>query len=229
VAEEYARRYTGEFEPLLDAQQVLRDGETLPVVLVRKVLNSMRHDRNWYSRMPVPSRDADILPMRPPKQPKAKKYKTQEKQCPETEGHREHPWDKRTKPDRPEWDYYWTYRCKGVPFKITRKQFTGEANVKYPLAAAPTGSLIHSVNPDGPHWTSWQGPLHAWGWKSDEMPWTKADADLNVKLRCKFPSWLRNPILLRPEQVVSYLAAQASIGRTGFKRCPHCIKIEESL
>lgn len=227
LAEDYVQRYTGDFEPLVDAQEALAKGEELTVAMVRKVLNSMRHDRNWYSKMPVPKRGAEVIPMRPPRASKVPD--TIPKQCAEEKGHYRHPWEKTPKPGGPEWRYYWKYECSGVPWEITRKEFRSMAKVKYPLAVSKSGRLIHSIDPDGRHNTVWFGPLHAWGWKSDEHHWLTADAELNVKLRCKHPSWIRNPILLRPEQVDIYLEAQQAIGRTGIERCPHCIAVEESL
>lgn len=224
LALEYLAQYGGDFEPLTDAQAVLAEGETLPTQMIRKVLNCMRHDRDWVNKMPKPDRSSNVLPFRtsrPRKPPQV------EKPCEETTGHVQHPWEQVPWGDYH--DYYWKYACPGIPFEITRRSRVTVAKVKYPLATARTGKLIHSVDPDGRHRIIWSVPLHEYGWYSDKHNWVHADGDLSVQLMCKYPSVISKPILLKPEHVEAYLAGQAAIGRTDIKRCPHCIKVEDDL
>lgn len=225
LATRYLEQYTGEFEPLIEAKEYLEEDAYLPVALVRKVLNCMRHDSSWCDRLPAPDRRATVLPFR---KPSPRKPEQVDKQCDETKGHVRHPWGK-TSWGESGWDYYWKYECQGIPFKINRRNRVTVAKVKKPFAAARTGKLIHSINPDGRHTVTWRILLHEYGWASDQHDYLDADGDLNVDLRCKFPSRIERPILLGVDQVQLYIEAQAAIGRGGVRRCPHCIKAEDDL
>ena len=224
LALEYLRQYGGEFEPLTDAQEVMNSGEHLPTQMIRKVLNCMRHDRDWATRMPTPDRTSNVLPFRAPRPRKPQQV---DKPCEQTTGHHQHPWEK--VPWGEYNDYYWRYSCPGLPWEITRRARVTPAKVNRPLAVAKTGKLLHSVDPDGAHRVVWKVPHHEYGWYSDTHDWVTEDGDLHVHLMCKYPSVINKPILLRPEDIEAYLIGQAAIGRTDIKRCPHCIKVEDEL
>lgn len=82
-------------------------------------------------------------------------------------------------------------RCPGVPWAINRPDYVDfKAVIKFPLAVSKSGSLIHRT--EGTGIMRWHPLQHEWGY-------FKFTPDLYVKLVCKYPSILRNPVLISEE------------------------------
>ena len=97
------------------------------------------------------------------------------------------------------------------------------ALVHVPFARAGTGRLIHRVAEDGFHYTLWMAPHEVVYDMS--VPAESGQAvflDLNVKLKCKYPSWIKNPVLLNAEEAEEALAEDPDLAH-----CPHCAKVAE--
>ena len=216
LAVAYAANYTGDFDPLVDAREMIEEENGLTVAVARKVLNCMRHDAKVATSLPKP-KGGNVLPfIQPP--PRRKSRDPKDKQCDNPKGHNWHVWG--------DDEYQYKYQCEGVPWEITRKAFRGVAKIKVAYAASRTGKLIHDVDPDGPHRTIWHGPMHAWGWRSDEQDWYDTDTDLIVKVICRFPSFIQKPILIKADELDQYMRIEdVRMGLREMEMCPHCAKV----
>jgi hypothetical protein len=177
----YIANYTGEFEPLVDAKELFEEEGSLPIAVIRKVLNCMRHDAQVARNLPRPRYGSNVVEMRPTRRTRVEYYE------------------------------------KRLPVRV-----------KVEYAASRSGKLIHDVDPEGHHVGVWHGPLHDWGFRSQgEGGWIyKTDADLFVKLRCRFPSVLRNPILIKEDSLPKFMQIEDILhGLREMKMCPHCAKL----
>jgi hypothetical protein len=211
----YIANYTGEFEPLVDAKELFEEEGELPVAVIRKVLNCMRHDAQVALNLPRPRYGSNVIQMVPPKRRKRVEYN--DEHCGSAVPHYYHSWGDDNE-----------HRCEGSPWPINRYEKRLPVKVKTPYAASRTGKLIHDIDPAGQHQGIWQGPSHAWGFRTQERGYNfyTADADLVVKLRCKFPSWLRNPILIKEDQLEQFMQIEDVIqGMREMSMCPHCAKL----
>ena len=106
-----------------------------------------------------------------------------------------------------------------------RQQFIGmDAKVHLPFAKAVGGFLIHQTAPGSAHFTIWRAPLDPgdrWGSEPAQDGQARLE-DLNVKVRCKFPSWLRNPRLLDAAEAALVMEADPRV-----RHCPHCAKLSK--
>ena len=191
-AVEYLSKYGGSFEPLVNAQQLLGSGKDLPTNIVRVVLNCMRHDVHVATLLPKPQPRFQIV--------RGVKKEVREENCAQTSPHRLH----------------WatpTMRCPGIPWPITRGNVNTPASVKKPYARAKTGKLWHYVNPGrGESYVHYFGaPMHEFG--------VHKYADLYVKTMCKYPSYLKNPILMDNRPSLELLQ------QLEIEECPHCIAV----
>lgn len=211
LAVAYILAYTGEFEPLVEAKEMYEEEGYLTIPVARKVLNCMRHDARVAAELPPPARQSGIvLPFQAPRRPR---IKYSNKQCDTSESHRPHRWGEQNE-----------ISCDGVPFAINRDAVWLPVKIKPEFAAARTGILIHEVAPDGAHQGIWRGPAHSWGFRSQEYPYHSADADLHAKMRCKNPSWILNPILIRRDQLDQFKTIEDVLtGIREMKMCPRCI------
>jgi hypothetical protein len=135
----YLRGYQGEFEPLVDAQEWMQysdSDEVMPVAMVRKVLNCMRHDTAVMSTLPAPlAREG-----------------SKKKVCTIKKSHDTHHLE-------------YNNWCAGVPFAINRTDsYRMQARVKTKLVAARTGALIHLSNGFGR--MRWYPVFHDYGWRA---------------------------------------------------------------
>lgn len=214
LAVAYVMNYTGEFEPLVDAKEYLEEEGELTIALTRKVLNCMRHDANVMSRLPRPQRRDNVVDLAP----RRKKKENTNKPCSDTQPHYVHRWGGEDNP--------YKYYCEGVDWPINRGRIVRPAKVKVPYVASRTGVLIHDVMPGGPHWSIWQGPTHEYGYRTDEHPWYNSAADLSVKLLCKFPSRLENPILIKGNELEKYMEIEDALkGLRRMSMCPYCADV----
>lgn len=171
MAVDYAEGYTGDFRPLVEARNMLIEGVDLPTQVARVVLNCMRHDADICDRMPQPKRTLRLVEDGP------RATKPIHKQCGDTNSHLCH------------WITSDTL-CDGIPWEINRNPHVHTtAKVKYAFAVARSGNLVHKTT--GKAKMFWLPRIHAEGFVGDPS--------LYVDLVCKYPSVLRDPILLKEE------------------------------
>lgn len=194
MAVEYVEQYGGEFEYLIDMKMRLAQGYDLTTPMIRGILNCMRHDpRITGLPAPLPPEEGVVVELRPAKRKKRKSHVWDRENpvpCNEIKSHDAHTW-------RPDGEHYeW---CNGVPWAINRlSSIYLPAQVKLPFVVARSGKLIHRVGPTD-HWVEWWPNRHEWGFNRILQP------ELTVKLVCKYPSVLRQPLLLtaeRAEQII---------------------------
>lgn len=210
----YIANYTGEFEPLVDAKELFEEDGELPVAVIRKVLNCMRHDAQVARNLPRPRYGSNVVEMRPARR---KRVQYDDKHCGSIVPHYYHNWGDDNE-----------HRCEGSPWPINRHEKRLPVKVKTEYAASRSGKLIHDVDPEGRHVGVWHGPLHEWGFRSQgEGGWHyQTDADLFVKLKCRFPSVLRNPILIKGDSLPNYMQIEDILhGLREMQMCPHCAKL----
>lgn len=204
---EYLEKYGGSFEPLVNAQNMLRAEGELPTAIIRVVLNCMRFDTNVASLLPPPK---PYLRSVPNKNAKKKSnpfiaYSDEDlpTHCGNTESHSWHTFK--------HGDLY--PQCKGVPFPINRNYFTRPATVKKPYMRSRTGSLFHHVNTEpGTAYVSWYPPNHSYGF-GDRLP------VLYARTLCKYPGVIQQPTFL---DVLPPLEVQEMMI---VKECPHCADV----
>lgn len=126
-----------------------------------------------------------------------------EKQCDKTTPHYQHGDSKGR-----DW-----VTCPGIPFPINRKSYTLTAYVKRPFAIARQGRLIHGS--ESRAYLSWLPRPHEWGF------WSQPE--LVVKLKCRYPSYIRRPVLLDANQADQLISNGQQITHgLGTTWCPHC-------
>jgi hypothetical protein len=200
----YVTQYTGDFDPLVEAKRAVEGGHELTVPQVRRVLNCMRHDFDVADQLPAPrirQTRATVLDFgAAQKRKKSKDTNTLiDKECDDTRSHDKHYWGEN-----------YNFRCKGIPWKINRKEVTTKATVHARYVKSRTGNLVHLVAdyPGAGHLFQWNGPRHEYGFK-----WIR----LHVKLVCKYPSWIQDGTLYLEEPVHLYGDPGVPISR-----CRHC-------
>lgn len=221
IAVQYVKDYAGEFEPLVDAQTELKEHGRLDPVTVRKVLNCMRHDRDWKGKLPVPKRRippvTDPDPLNPVRRARGKNWRDGfEKKCNKKEPHDPHTWDKES---RSHW-------CTGVRFKINRPEMLRmPTRIKLPYACARHGSYIHLT--EGTGYALWWPNRHSWGWhKPDGYRFQEPKGHswhLIVNLRCKNPGRLTDPVLISNDELMVFLENARKIRKPDAKICPRCL------
>lgn len=219
LAYEYLETYSGEFEPLVKAQQVLARGSLLTTSLTRVVLNCMRNDWDIADQLPQPMAKVIDMPVRddvarkpPKKHKKQKRGYLGPKQCSNSEYHSAH------NQNEPESELYRGayWHCAGKSNGRTEFLFV-DAKIKTPYVKAPGGKMIHLLG-EGSYF-HWRPNTHGIGFgRSDEL-WGRFPPRLHVKLLCKHPSWLYNPQLLWeiPEGLITNEGQAIGL-------CPHCEK-----
>jgi len=194
LALEYLRRYGGSFEPLVNAQELLKENNTLPTNIVRTVLNCMRYDSAVATSMPAPKQydSGGVFGT------KKKKNAITNAECADKNPHNSH----------------WvtpTGQCPGIPWAIDRFFYSLPATVKKPYVRAKSGKLFHHTNTTkNAGYITWWPNRHSYGFNRGLVP------DLYVRIVCKYPGVLRNPILLDtlpPLDVQELMAV---------KECPYC-------
>lgn len=200
-AYEYLRTYGGSFEPLVNAQELLAAEGGLPSHLVRTVLNCMRHDANIAMHMPTPTPYITSIPAFTTR--KKRTNYNEYVDCGNTESHS---WHSHKVND----EYF---QCKGIPFAINRSYYSLPATVKTPYARARTGKLWHHVAPGKNNGDIlWYPNHHDYGFMYDIGP------VLTVKLICKYPSYIRQPILMKNRPDTPLENQNLII----VEECPHC-------
>lgn len=224
LALDYLDNYTGDFEPLVRAQETLERGSLLTTTQTRVVLNCMRHDWSIADKLPQPMAKVIDMPVRDdvaprPKKPKKKEPKWTEREvpCGNTELHHGHNYEK---------DDYKYWHCRGVSNDRVDR-FWIPARIKVPYAKARGGKMIHLVAPEDHVFTytpNHYGDGYGSGYESKSRPrqWGFSPR-FSVNLLCRYPSWLENPILLAevPEGMLDPQGQPIGL-------CPHCIKVKES-
>lgn len=194
----YLEQYQGEFSYLIDCKMRLNQGVELSVGMIRGALNCMRVDpRVTNLPEPLPPEEGNVIEM------PRKKGRFTRGTCQITEPHGPHPSTDEM------------YSCGGV-FLINRSAFRLPLKIKRPMVTARSTGLIHMVMPEGGHNSVWYPPLHEYGWGmyGIETP------DYHVKLGCKFPSWLKNPILLTSEEAAQLTDLPTHAGQRLY--CSRC-------
>lgn len=208
IAEEYVRGYGGDFEPLVDARHMLDDGDELSTVVVRKILNSMRHDRDWANRMPVPIRStngAGTFVRRVLKESSA---------CANESPHYPHFWREADKEGQ----------CRGIPYSINRPfEVDMKLSIKkgFVFAISMTGALVHRIDPNGAHYAVWMPRRHDWGFDTSYMK-RRMNARVSVDMLCNNPSRIDFPVLLTIAQAEDYIGERSVSGKP-VRWCDNCV------
>lgn len=134
----YLKEYTGHFDPLVEAKEVLAQDGVISVPMARKVLNCMRHDARLAGKMPVPQRPELTLvegelsrPVRRlgPARPK-REYRMD---CLNTAPHHPHLWVDEDKE---------RHACPGVLNGLP-SEFTSRTIIKRKYAVGKHGGQVH--------------------------------------------------------------------------------------
>lgn len=198
LAINYVLGYGGDFEPLVNAVDMLKEEGDLPTNIIRVVLNCMRHDRNVAADLPQPE-PARVVHMPRRRKDRNKDYRTS---CGLADPHEYHTW--RDDDDD-------MIACPGVPWPVNRQRFMARTIVNRPFASAWGGQFIHIVAPSARiEWLPMMRHQHKLGW-------VHHDPVLHVRTICRYPSVIKNPILFTPEAAVQETRAQ-----DGRQFCPHC-------
>lgn len=205
IAVDYLMDYGGDFEPLVDAIDMLKSGAQLPTNVIRVVLNCMRHDRNVADSMPEPTRPKLELVMDEEKPKKKKKKLPWQSQCDNPESHEDHIWDE------PKGDRHW---CKGVPFPINREPFWARAVSRRPFVLARGGKMIHYASLEQGSGVYWSPPRHEYGMAKPH--------ELAIKTLCRYPSILKRPILLSADDA-SLIVFTGPLIEKQITLCPYCV------
>jgi hypothetical protein len=197
LAYDYLDNYTGDFEPLVRAQDRVASRQFLTTAMVRVVLNCMRHDWEIADQMPQPMAKVIEMPVRDNEVeivPKRKRTKTPSwtdryVDCGKTEVHPPHSYEA---------NGFDQWRCSGVANDRPDHLWI-DAKIKTPYVKAPGGKMIHLLG-EGSNY-HWYPNRYGDGYGSLNLPgegslWMRFPPDLNVKVLCKHPSWLKNPLLL---------------------------------
>lgn len=213
---EYLMGYEKSFDFLIAMREKFLEENDLSITNIRKVLNCMRHDYDICYKMPAPLGrpwcDADESTGR------SRRPRQKPKQCEKTEPHvGPHNWGKS-----------YEFVCTGIDWPINRRApYWKDVNVRASHCVSKSGRLIHLVAAEG-HKALWTPAYHAWGWSHEiwQMQYYRAhQVPLSINLVCKFPSRLRNPILLTEEKVQRYMDNQEDLGVRELEYCPHCIQV----
>lgn len=212
LAEEYLENYEGEFDFLVDCKMRVASGRHLSTGMVRGVLNCMRVDPRLPYDLPepLPPEEGVVVPMKRKKQKREEVY-----DCPLTERGIYH-----SHKIMPRMMRY----CSGL-YRINRSGSRTKLRIHAGLhakAKSDPSFLIHKVASDPGeilHNAEWSVPPHEYGWYD---VWR--GPHFNVKLGCKYPSWLRDPLLVTEEQVEEYNRDPIKIkGKPViWKYCPRC-------
>jgi hypothetical protein len=229
LAYEYLDAYTGDFEPLIRAQEVLADSRLLTTSQIRVVLNCMRHDWNIADQLPhpmakvieMPQRDNEVVVIPKPKKFKEPSWKDRYVPCERTDLHPPHAYEAKG---------YDQWRCDGLHNDREDHLFI-DARIKTPYVKAPGGKMIHLLGAGSYfHWHPYRygngfgGLSREIGMsEADKSLWGRYPPDLVVKLLCKHPSWLRKPMLLweLPDNLITN-------DGTPIKLCIHCKAVRDA-
>jgi hypothetical protein len=211
----YVEAYTGEFQYLIDMKMRIASGSTLTTPMVKGVLNCMRADpRVTDLPQPLPVEEAVVVEMRP-KREKRKRY-VGRIECPQVAAQIEHG--------------YHTYEtvhetgsCEGFHFINREYEVDMKVVIKRPFVKARGGRMIHLVGDMNRCAIRWFANQHSWGfcldWK-EEFP----RLDLLVKTACKYPSYLRNPLLM-DEAIAEFFLFPVAGEDQLTEWCPHCQEV----
>ncbi len=196
LAYEYLDTYPGEFDPLVRAQDVVRSGRPLTTPQIRVVLNCMRNDWDIADKMPRPMAKVIDMPVRDndieviPRRKRKDKVPSWEDRYVDCDSPKLHPPHSYKKNGFDQW------RCGGKANNRPDHLWI-DAKIKTPYVKAKGGKMIHLLG-EGSHF-HWYPNRYGDGYGNlnigDGM-WPRFPPDLNVKLLCKYPSWLRNPMLM---------------------------------
>lgn len=229
LALEYLDTYAGDFDPLVRAQDVLLRGGVLTTSQIRVVLNCMRHDWNIADQMPTPMAKVIDMPVRdeipvlgymepkPKKRKKKPSYQDRYISCDDPKPHPSH---------RYEADGFDDWMCPGVRNDRVEVVIM-KAKIKVPYAKAKGGKMIHLVDPYGDSYFMYSPNRHGDGYgsgfasKTFPFPWGIYPS-FHVELMCRYPSWLKDPLLLAeiPEGMLTSEGKPIGL-------CPHCKKAEQ--
>jgi hypothetical protein len=222
LALDYLDNYTGDFDPLVRAQETLERGSLLTTTQTRVVLNCMRHDWSIADQLPQPMAKVIDMPVRDetivkPKRKKEPKWTDRTVPCGRTEIHLGHNYEK---------DDYKHWHCRGIS-NNRQDYFWIPARIKVPYAKARGGKMVHLVNLEGDsnfkYMPNRYGDGYGSGYESKSIPklWGFSPR-LSVDLLCRYPSWLENPMLLAeiPEGMLTPQGQPIGL-------CPHCEKVRD--
>lgn len=214
----YIANYTGEFDPLVEAKELFEEYGELTTPMIRKVLNCMRHDAQVVMQLPRPKYGSNVVAFQPPKRRVGSRPKNDKQSCQNTDSHDKHWWG--------EWG---EHECQGMPWAINRFTVYLPVKVKVKYAMSRTGKLIHTVDPAYEHTMAWNPPRHSWGFRTQVKSYYSTDAELTVKTLCRFPSYLRRPVLIKEELLEQILSHPINLvefpGIREMQMCPHCEKL----
>lgn len=217
LAHEYVEAYFGDFEPLVHARLALEYGRTLTTVEVRKVLNCMRNDWKYADKMPAPKATIIQMPDREErlvtrKQTRRRREPTWEERnqpCGNTDLHRPHSYEGAISK---------YMNCDGV--NNGRRPFNMDAEIRVPYAVARGGKMVHIVARTARF--AYFPDAYGWGYSFDgyaKMGMTEGP-DLYVELVCRYPGWIKKPVLLTAEQAMQVVDKTSQ----HVPLCKHCEK-----
>jgi hypothetical protein len=189
IAVSYAIRYAGEFEFLRSAGEAAREG-LMTVGMARGVLNCMRTDGAVAHLLPEPAprlqlvpdfSDRIAAPVQRHRPPRPKHWGNAS--CDALSDHGRHEYTIDT-PGASSGSVQFT--CPGR-WSMNRRPVKTDAMIKVPFVIARTGSFVHLVGKGS--YVTWIPPHYH---RPGMGVWS-----LHVKLACRYPSWLTNPLLLR--------------------------------
>lgn len=211
---DYLCEYGGDFEPLVNAQALLKNtplGEDLPTNIVRVVLNCMRHDHNVATLLPPPIRPR--LEIVRPRIKKAQYYLD----CDNQEPHEGHFWGENDG-DR------MAHHCSGVEFEINRDRvLILNAKVKLPYVRAGVSELVHMTT--GQAWSYWylvRNDMHVFDElvEATHQYGPRRPEYLSIKTVCKYPSIINRGRLLDVDEKNELINSKV----LNVRLCPHCVK-----
>jgi hypothetical protein len=184
AAVNYLVEYEGEFQFLIDCKMRVASGIDLTTGMVRGILNCMRVDPR-VKNLPAPIEwPEDVIPIDRPSRTKPKRKHRVD--CTRTDVH-EHKYE----------DWQYLNYCPGIYLCSRETRYRREATVHsefiFVKGKSPSTLTVHLVTKAEVEWTPF---VHRWGWARNP--------EVIVHTACTYPHYLRNPILLRPQDVQDY-------------------------
>lgn len=204
LAINYVNAYGGEFTPLVEAREYLREYGVLSTPIARKVLNCMRHDASVAYMLPRPKRRTAEVVVSMAGHKRKQRARPRDVLCENTASHHSH-WQDNDKGT-----------CPGIPFPINRELTVWmKAVVNAPYIRATGGKNIHIVSREKTL-TAWRFGYRGWPNMTTHEYGQRDEVTLDVKLVCRYPSYIVRGDLLTPER------AKLLIDNGLFKPCKHC-------
>jgi hypothetical protein len=190
AAMDYLEEYAGDFEFLLDCKERYLNSIGMSNGMIKGILNCMRVDPRWRGQLPEPLKPeplAEVIPMT--RKSRARTYEEMP-ECPLKVKGIFHHHKRRT--------VSWGYKyCYGL-YRINREIYSLPARLHVNMAVgkSPATNLVHKAVSAS---FEWLPPHNQEGWL-----YRGYGPTLWVATGCKYPTILKDPILLRQEHITDY-------------------------